>query len=124
MLVTRASAVLILAALVAAFSCDGRLAHIFGGYAYDAGNDCILPAGTIDVIDGPAPAVPCSTVTCWVAPDGSVYVTTTACDAPPDYRNGTNDTSGPCVKALAAYGMENGAGRCPASPDGGADGGS
>lgn len=105
--------------------CERRVAHVFGGYAYEPdggldGGDCLASSGAIDVIDGPAPAEPCKNVRCWLAPNGTAYVTDMACDAPPDYQDETQATSGPCVKALAAYGADGGPVHCPAPPpDGG-----
>ena len=106
---------------LSASGCDGRVAHVFGGYAYDPTQDCLEISGGIDVIDGPAPPTPCSILRCWVAPDGSAYVTDQACDAPPDYKDETQSSSGPCVKALVVYGRA-GHGLCPVSTDGGAGG--
>jgi hypothetical protein len=115
--------------LVAAAACSARLDHVFGAYAYDPVQDCLQGAAVVDVIAGPDPGM-CPQVRCWQAPDGSIYVTSEACDAPLDYQDHTEDTSGPCVKALAAY-AGSGNGLC-AVPDGGsapmppdaADGGS
>ena len=102
--------------------CDGRVAHVFGGYAYDPTQDCLDLSGAIDVIDGPASPTPCNTLRCWVSSEGEAYVTNQACDAPPDYQDQTQSSSGPCVKALVAYGRD-GHGLCPAPTDGGAGGG-
>jgi hypothetical protein len=111
------------ALLLALAGCEKRLAHPFGGYAYepDGGPDggCLAASGIVDVIDGPAPAEPCKVLRCWQAPDGTVYVTDQACDAPADYQDHTADTSGPCAAALAAYGADGGRVLCPAAPDGG-----
>lgn len=123
-----ARAAVLLAAIFLALAtsgCGRQVAHVFGGYAYEPdggadGGDCLATSGAIDVIDGPAPAAPCKDVRCWLAPDGTVYVTDMACDAPPDYQDQTHATSGPCVKALAAYGADGGRVHCPAPPpDGG-----
>jgi hypothetical protein len=115
----------LLLAVLALAGCQGRVAHVFGGYAFEAdagdGGGCFETSGAIDVIDGPARTEPCKEVRCWVAPDGSVYVTDTACDAPADYHEGTDDPSGPCVKALASYASDAGVPKCPASAN---DGGS
>lgn len=114
----KAPATIAIALVVGALAaCVGRVAHVFGGYAYDEAGDCLLTPGVVDVIDGPA-GTPCKKVRCWVAPDGTVYVTDTACDAPPDYQDQTQASSGLCVKALEAYEAE-GHGRCPTAPDGG-----
>jgi hypothetical protein len=118
-------AAVILAALALA-GCDTRVAHVFGAFAYEAdggldGGGCLSTTVAADLVDGPAPAAPCKQVRCWIAPGGAVYVTDMACDAPSDYQDHTQDTSGPCVAALAAYAADGGAARCPAPP---ADGGS
>lgn len=104
--------------------CDAGLAHVFGGYGYEAdggvdGGPCLTIAGAVDVVEGPAPAEACKEVRCWEAPSGAVYVTDTACDAPPDYEDHTGDDAGPCVKALEAYAADGGPARCPAAADGG-----
>jgi len=109
--------------LLALAGCDGRLGHVFGAFAFEVdggadGGACLAGAAAVDVVDGPAPAMPCKDVRCWVAPDGAVYVTDMACDGPADFQDQTQDTSGPCVAALAAYAADGGA-RCPAPPDGG-----
>ncbi len=93
---------LCLGVVLGAVHCEGRLAHAFGGFGYNATADCLYPSGAVDVIAG-APRM-CPMLHCWLAPDGSIYVTDEACDAPPDYLDETQSTSGPCVKALAAYG--------------------
>jgi hypothetical protein len=103
--------------------CQGRVAHVFGGYAWEAdgGVDggCFEASGAIDVIDGPPETDLCKKVRCWIAPNGAVYVTDTACDAPADYHEGTDDPSGPCVKALAAYAPDGGLPKCPSSANDG-----
>jgi hypothetical protein len=113
----RAFLPVLLGTWLAVASCQNRLAHIFGGYGYDPTLGCLEAPGAIDVVAGADPG-PCYQVLCWQAPDGSIYVTSAACDAPPDYVNETENTSSPCVKALAAYA---GAGHtpCPAPADGG-----
>jgi len=103
--------------LLAAVGCHDRLAHFFGGYAYDATQDCLDPPGVVDVVAGPDPGQ-CPAVRCWQGPDGSIYVTSEACDAPPDYEEHTGDMSGPCVKALAAY-ADAGHDICPTPADAG-----
>ncbi len=122
--VLRACVVVAGAALAAgiAISCQGYLAHPFGGYAYDSVDDCLLASGVVDVISGADPGQ-CPMLRCWLAPCGAVYVTDEACDAPPDYQDLTHAASGPCVKALAAYGRA-GHDMCAPLPDGGTyDGG-
>jgi hypothetical protein len=105
----------------AAMGCQGYLAHAFGGYAYDAVNDCLESSAVVDVISGADPGQ-CPMLRCWLAPCGAVYVTDEACDAPPDYQDQTHAASGQCVKALAAYGRAGHA-MCAPPPDGGADAG-
>jgi hypothetical protein len=110
-------------ALAGVVACDAGVGHVFGGYPYDEKHDCLGATEAVDVIEGPEPAS-CSAVRCWRAPSGVTYVTDRACDAPPDYIDGTHDTTGPCVKALEAYGRTNPKhGRCPGTGSGGADGG-
>jgi hypothetical protein len=117
----------LLAVVFALTGCQGRVAHVFGGYAYNAeavDGGCLEVSGAIDVIDGPPQPDPCNVVHCWVSPAGDVYVTDTACDAPADYTDHTHDPSGPCVKALAAYDPDGGV-KCPADAgSAGAEGGS
>ena len=106
--------------VLAANACESRPIHIFGGYAYDATHGCLDPACTVDVVAGAAPAA-CPTVRCWLSTGGIVYITTAACDAPPDYLDETaNPASTLCVKALAAYNQPDaGPALCPASDLGG-----
>jgi hypothetical protein len=113
-----ATAALAVVGVVAHASCQGYLAHTFGGYAYDSIDDCLTASGVIDVIAGADPGE-CPMLRCWVAPCGGVYVTDEQCDAPPDYQDETNATSGPCVKALALY-AQPAHGQCEVVPtDGG-----
>ncbi len=107
-------------ALLGPGGCTSVVDHVFGGYAYDPANDCLQTSGAIDVIAGADPGM-CPRLRCWQAPDGNVYVTDEACDAPVDYVDHTKDGSEPCVKALAAY-ARPGHGLCAGS-DGGAEGG-
>jgi hypothetical protein len=107
--------------LVTAAACSARVDHVFGAYAYDPAQDCLQAPAAVDVIAGADPGM-CPQVRCWQAPDGTVYVTSEACDAPLDYQDHTKDTSGPCVKALAAY-ASSGNGLCPGAADAGAEGG-
>lgn len=110
------------AVLLAWAGCEGRLDHVFGGYPYDATQDCLDAPAAIDVVAGADPGM-CPRLRCWLAPDGSYYVTDQACDAPPDYQDQTDDASSPCVKALAAY-HRTGMGLCPGQADGGVNDGS
>jgi hypothetical protein len=120
--VTLARAIPLLSAL-SAVGCQDRLVHVFGGYAYDPAQDCLVLTDAVDVVAGPAPAAPCPVVRCWLGPDGVAYVTDTACDAPPDYQDETKISTGACVKALAAY-QKKGHQLCPAAVDAGAGAGS
>jgi hypothetical protein len=109
--------------VLAANACETRPLHVFGGYAYDATHACLDPACAVDVVAG-APTAPCPTVRCWLSPEGIVYITSTACDAPPDYVDETNNPASTlCVKALAAYNQPDGGPTfCPASDIGGGGG--
>ena len=102
----RARALLLASVLAAAAAlagaCVGEVSHVFGGYAYDSQQNCLQPSGGIDVVAGADPGQ-CPMLRCWEAPDGSIYVTDEACDAPPDYIDHTNDNFPACVKALALY---------------------
>jgi hypothetical protein len=96
--VTRALSV---AALLLA-ACEATEVHIFAARRYEEANDCLEDTAGADVIAGPDPGA-CDRVRCWVSPGTEVYVTDLVCDAPPEYTEGTTDTTGPCVKAQEAY---------------------
>jgi hypothetical protein len=115
------SAACALAALAFA-ACEANPVHIFAARRYDAANDCLEDNAGADVIAGPDPG-PCDQTRCWVSPAGDVYVADLVCDAPPEYTEGTTDTTGPCVKALAAYARKGHARCMPAGADGGTDSG-
>ena len=51
------------------------------------------------MLDGPDPGA-CPGARCWVTPNGTIYVTDQACDAPIDF---IESTTGPCKSALQAY---------------------
>ncbi|MCC6555298.1 MAG: hypothetical protein IT372_20245 [Polyangiaceae bacterium] len=90
------------AAALALAACEDTQVHAFGAQRYNADQDCLEEAEIIDVLDGPNPGL-CDTPRCWKAPSGEVYVTTTACDAPPDFVEGTAEPApSPCAAALAA----------------------
>jgi len=95
----------LLALALALAACTTSHVHLFGAYRYDANRDCLESAATVDVIDGPDPGK-CEVLRCWFAPADEVYVTDAACDAPISFVEHTSDTSGACVKALAAYARE------------------
>jgi hypothetical protein len=102
-------------AAAALVGCPDRLVHPFGGNEYDPARDCLGPAQETDVVAGADPG-PCAQTKCWISSGDLVWVTTTACDAPPDYVDGTNAPAGsPCAKALAAH--ARGA-TCPADDSG------
>src|SRR5262245_27854530 len=90
-------------AFLSASACDDGRTHIFGAYRYEPTRDCLEGSAAVDVIDGPDPGA-CASVRCWTSPAGEIYVTSTACDAPPDYREHTQDPAQtPCERALAAF---------------------
>ncbi|HVY44257.1 MAG TPA: hypothetical protein VHB21_00200 [Minicystis sp.] len=102
----------------AAFAaCSNREVHAFSAWAYDADRDCLERPSIVDVLDGPDTG-PCSQLRCWVSAGGDVYVTDTACDAPPDFKNETSDETGLCPEALKVYGRDM-HGECPMSGTGG-----
>lgn len=99
-------------------ACGPGRVHVFGAYRYETGGDCLEGAAAVDVIDGPDPGA-CNASRCWISPAGEVYVTSTACDGPPDYVDHTKDPAGaPCARALVAFARTN-HGACPAQPDAG-----
>lgn len=100
------------AAAIALAACSGGVVHTFGAHRYDPVQDCLEGAAAVDVIEGADPG-PCPGVRCWVSSSSEVYITTTACDAPSNYREGTADPPGSlCASALAAQARE-GAAPCP-----------
>lgn len=100
-------------ALSSGVSCGEADAHTFGAYRYNPFEDCMEGAAAVDVIEGPDPGI-CEEVRCWKSPGGEVYVTSTSCDAPVGYEEGTFDPAGSvCARALAAFALGD-EGRCPA----------
>jgi hypothetical protein len=92
-------------------ACSPQRSHLFGAQHYDPDHDCLEKGAAVDVIEGPDPGT-CDVLHCWVAPSEDVYVTTTACDAPPGYVDHTADPAGtPCARALAAHNRPDGG--CP-----------
>lgn len=88
-----------------AIACGDADAHVFGAYRYDPVADCLESAAAVDVIAGPDPGV-CDDLRCWKSSAGEIYVTSTACDAPIDYVEGTDDPPRtPCARALAAFAL-------------------
>jgi hypothetical protein len=105
----------LLGGIALAGACTARLVHTFGAERWDEAKRCLEKGAAVDVVEGEDPGT-CAATRCWVAPDGEVWVTTTACDAPPDYREGTADPAGSaCADALAA--KARGA-ACPADGSG------
>jgi hypothetical protein len=87
--------------------CEDREVHVFSAQRYDPDRSCLEDPVAIDVLEGPDPG-PCDDVRCWNAPSGDALITTAACNAPPDYEDGTADPAGSrCAAALAA--LESGA---------------
>lgn len=85
-------------------ACEEQQAHLLYAHRYDPDRGCLGPAEAVEVLDGPDPG-PCGAPRCWHTPAGEVLVTpaASACDAPPDYVDGTADPPGsPCAAALAA----------------------
>lgn len=82
--------------------CENNPVHTFAAAQYDPVRGCLLAEDTIDVVEGADPGL-CVETRCWETPAGNVYVSTTACDAPPDFVDHTSDPDGsPCAKAIAA----------------------
>lgn len=106
--------------LVAAAACTDMTVHPFSAYALGGSGECIEPAGVIDVIDGPDPGE-CDVLRCWVDPEGQVFITTTACDAPHGFVDHTKDPAGSdCYRALALF-DKPGHSQCADSPEAGAN---
>ena len=94
--------VLSLLALLALAACEDRLVHAFIASRYDPDADCLEPPAAVDVVAGADPGS-CPVTRCWETPSGEVFVSTTACDAPPDFVDKTADPAGsPCGDALNA----------------------
>jgi hypothetical protein len=84
-------------------ACDDGRAHVFGAYRFEPDRGCLETSAAVDVISGPDPGS-CQAVRCWISPSGEVYVTSTACDAPLDYREHTKDPAPSlCSQALSAF---------------------
>jgi hypothetical protein len=84
-------------------ACDGKARlHTFNARFWNASEGCLESEAVIDVIDGSDPGE-CPRTQCWVTPAGDAYVTTDACDAPLDFRDGTHDPApSVCADALEA----------------------
>lgn len=89
-------------ALIALAGCQERRMHTFGAQRWDPARGCLEKGAVVDVVAGADPGT-CASTRCWQASDGEVWVTTTACDAPPDYVDATTAPAGsPCAQALLA----------------------
>ena len=83
-------------------ACEDRPVHAFVAARFDPEAACLEEPGAVDVVAGADPG-PCAVARCWVTPSGEVFVSTTACDAPPDVIDRTGDPAGsPCAEALDA----------------------
>jgi hypothetical protein len=92
-----------LAVALAITGCEDRSVHLFGAERYDPEGHCLEAPATVDVLSGPDPG-PCNDLRCWQSPSGEVYVTSAACDAPPDFADRTSDPAGSlCAEALDAF---------------------
>ena len=91
-----------LAFILALAACEDRPVHAFIAARYDPDGACLEPPAAVDVVAGADPGS-CPVTRCWETPSGEVFVSTTACDAPPDFVDKTDDVAGsPCGKALDA----------------------
>ncbi|MEJ7734323.1 MAG: hypothetical protein WKG00_34650 [Polyangiaceae bacterium] len=104
-------AVAVASALLA--GCNGKArVHTFVAQRYHADADCLDGGAVVDVIEGSDPGR-CPRIQCWVSSAEEVYITTEACDAPLDYRDGTSDEApSACASALAAQALGED-GLCP-----------
>jgi hypothetical protein len=76
--------------------------HAFIAARFDPDRACLEKPAAIDVVAGPDPGS-CPETRCWETPSGEVFVSTTACDAPPDFIDKTADLAGSrCGEALDA----------------------
>jgi hypothetical protein len=98
----KAALLALLALFPLAAACDDRPVHAFIAARYDPDQKCLEAPAAVDVVSGTDPGS-CSVTRCWVTPSGEVFVSTTACDAPPDFTDRTGDPDGsPCGDALDA----------------------
>ncbi len=90
---------------------DALLTYPLKAQAYDQDADCLAPEEVIDVIEG-EPGPTCEGVLCLQSEETGTYFITPNCEAPPFYVDHTDDETGVCVAALAAW--ERGEdGACP-----------
>jgi hypothetical protein len=109
-----------IAALIAGAACENTVVHPFSAWAYDPMHDCLEAPAVVDVLSGPDDG-PCKEIRCWESGGGDIYITDTACSAPPDYRNETHQKSGSCAEAIKVFGRAM-HGQCPAGTGGGGGG--
>ena len=88
---------------LALLACEEALQpYPFAARRFDPDQQCIGPSEVVDILNGPDPGS-CDAARCWRSPSGEIYVTTLACEAPPDFIEGTEDPAGsPCAEALTA----------------------
>ncbi|MCK6590415.1 MAG: hypothetical protein L6Q76_22860 [Polyangiaceae bacterium] len=99
---SRGGLLLVLFALLALAACEDRPVHAFIAARYNPDDHCLEAPFAVDVVAGPDPGS-CPITRCWETPSGEVLVSTTACDAPPDFHDKTADSAGsPCARALDA----------------------
>jgi len=83
-------------------ACENNLVHAFIAARFDPDAACLEAPAAVDVVAGPDPGS-CPVTRCWETPSGEVFVSTTACDAPPDFLDRTADPAGSrCGEALDA----------------------
>jgi hypothetical protein len=88
--------------LLSLAACGDRTVHAFIASRYDPDRACLEAPAAVDVVAGADPGS-CPVTRCWETPSGEVFVSTTACDAPPDFIDKTAGPAGsPCEKALDA----------------------
>jgi hypothetical protein len=105
-----------IALLVTGAACHNNVVHPFSAWAYDPTRDCLEAPAVVDVLSGPDDG-PCKQLRCWESAGGDIYITDTACSAPPDYKNETNQKAGACSEAIQVYGRAM-HGQCPAGTGG------
>ncbi len=109
-----------LSLLLTAAACKNTVVHPFSAWAYSPTGDCLEPPAVVDVLSGPDDG-PCIQIRCWESGGGDIYITDTACSAPPDYKNETNQKTGSCAEAIKVFGRAM-HGQCPAGTGGGGGG--
>ena|SRR5688500_13245588 len=99
----RCRALPVLLAFAALTACNGKArVHAFSARFWNASEGCLESEAVVDVIEGSDPGQ-CPRIQCWVSAAGDAYVTTDACEAPLDFRDGTHDAAPSlCADALEA----------------------